>query len=166
VTWRYGNGPFEDIALRGCKGTTSTPRPLPYMLARYALISALEDTRFKPICKKEIPFLQCGVNLLHSFEDSKDVYDWEVGIHGIMIDYYICNKQGKETFEGHAIFLPHVASSNKWDKEETLKQLIRKGGWKGKYSLNEMRIATKRFQASCCNSDYTAYAIQKKNGTV
>eukprot|EP01120_Amphizonella_sp_Union-15-10_P015810 TRINITY_DN81_c0_g1_i2.p1 TRINITY_DN81_c0_g1~~TRINITY_DN81_c0_g1_i2.p1 ORF type:complete len:145 (+),score=14.76 TRINITY_DN81_c0_g1_i2:416-850(+) len=132
------------------------------MLARFSLVSALEDTRFKPINKKEIPMLQCGVNLLHSFEDSKDHLDWEIGIHGVMIDYYIYNSKGQEIFDGHAIFLPHVASSNNWKKDETIRQLIRKGGWKGKYNLKEIKIITKRFQASCCNSDYDSYLLFKE----
>jgi AMMECR1 domain-containing protein len=52
--------------------------------------------------------------------------DWEVGRHGIVID---------ATFKGKyysATFLPEVAAEEKWSKEETLKQLIRKAGFRGK----------------------------------
>ena len=47
VTWKKG----KDEDLRGCIGTFESSS-LEQNLPKYALISALEDTRFRPISKK------------------------------------------------------------------------------------------------------------------
>jgi len=60
-------------------------------LSRYAYISAFEDDRFDPISKKELPYLSCAVSLLTNFEQGKNAYDWEVGIHGITIEFQESN---------------------------------------------------------------------------
>lgn len=39
-------------------------------LGQYALISAFDDSRFKPVKHTEISDLKCHVSLLHSFEVS------------------------------------------------------------------------------------------------
>ena len=40
--------------------------------------SALEDPRFPPIAKEEIPHLACGVSLLVDFETVDTYNDWTV----------------------------------------------------------------------------------------
>ncbi len=56
-------------------------------LPKYALIAALNDTRFSPISLKELPELQVGVSLLVNFEPTSHPLDWEIGTHGIEIDF-------------------------------------------------------------------------------
>ena len=88
------------------------------LLKKYALTSALNDTRFDPITLKEVPELNVSVSLLVEFENGKDAYDWEVGKHGIEI-----------FFEDYsATFLPEVAAEENWTKQETIIHLIRKAG--------------------------------------
>jgi len=48
---------------------------------------------------EEIKDLNVAVSLLVKFEDGKDAYDWEVGKHGIIINWDGYN----------ATFLPEVA---------------------------------------------------------
>ena len=48
--------------------------------------------------------------------------DWEVGKHGIMIDFEVDDR------EFHATFLPEVASEEGWDQKTTLRYLVRKAG--------------------------------------
>lgn len=52
--------------------------------------------------------------------------DWSVDVHGICIDYEVLNNNNEIIYKSGALFLPGVASSFGWDREETLKQLIRK----------------------------------------
>lgn len=90
---------------------------MPEQLRRYSLISALQDTRFDPIELQEVPKLSCHISILHSFEEVESCYDWEVGRHGVTIDFEVFDREAsssskKQVFEGHAIFLPNVASSN------------------------------------------------------
>ncbi len=82
VTWT--TGPEKD--LRGCIGTF-TSSALENNLPKYALIAALNDSRFNPVSLKEVPNLQVGVSLLVNFEPASHPLDWEVGKHGIEIDF-------------------------------------------------------------------------------
>ena len=141
VTWKIGD------SLRGCIGNFQ-PLPLYSGLQEYAVVSGMEDPRFPPISAKEIPDLNVGISLLHTFEKGKDCLDWEVGKHGIDI-----------TIDGYsATFLPEVATEQHWDKEETLKNLLRKAGFRGKLDKNTMgRIKLERYQSSKCKATYDEY---------
>jgi len=62
-----------------------------------------------------------------------------------MIDFDILEENKKRSiFDGSAIFLPDVAPWAGWTVEETIKQLVRKAGWRGKYDLNYMRVSATR----------------------
>ncbi|XP_077641695.1 AMMECR1-like protein isoform X2 [Lonchura striata] len=99
VTWKTG----RDKRLRGCIGTFSAMN-LHSGLREYTLTSALKDSRFPPLTREELPKLFCSVSLLTNFEDASDYLDWEVGIHGIRIEF-INEKGVKRT----ATYLPEVA---------------------------------------------------------
>ncbi|KAI8094862.1 DUF51 family protein, partial [Gilbertella persicaria] len=122
VTWhkKTRNG----STLRGCIGNFQ-PMSLHEGLARYALISALQDHRFPPITLSEVPHLECAVSLLVNFEVAKDYLDWEIGVHGIWIEFYQDGR--KET----ATYLPEVMGEQGWTKEEAIESLLRKGGYRG-----------------------------------
>ena len=81
VTWHI----YKDD-LRGCIGTFSS-ESIEKNLPRYALISAFQDTRFDPISKDELKDLSCAVSLLTNFENAKNAFDWEIGKHGIQIEF-------------------------------------------------------------------------------
>ncbi|XP_040827096.1 AMMECR1-like protein isoform X1 [Ochotona curzoniae] len=99
VTWKTG----RDKRLRGCIGTFSAMN-LHSGLREYTLTSALKDSRFPPLTREELPKLFCSVSLLTNFEDASDYLDWEVGVHGIRIEF-INEKGVKRT----ATYLPEVA---------------------------------------------------------
>jgi uncharacterized protein (TIGR00296 family) len=107
--------------LRGCIGTFQEEL-LDDLVGKYALISALEDDRFDPIHIKEIPYLSCAVSLLTDFEEAQHPFDWEVGKHGIEIEFKHKNNVYGSTF------LPEVAHEEGWDHKTTLQYLIRKSG--------------------------------------
>ena len=119
VTWTLG----KDKELRGCIGTFEESK-LEKQLGKYALISAFEDDRFEePINKSELKNLNCEVSLLIKFEKVENVMDWEVGTHGIDIEF----EDNKGTLFS-ATFLPEVAQDEGWDKRTTLKYLVQKAG--------------------------------------
>ncbi|KAG2230770.1 hypothetical protein INT48_001672 [Thamnidium elegans] len=120
-------------------------------LRKYALISALKDHRFAPIQLKEIVSLTCGVSLLTNFEEADDYLDWEVGKHGIWIEFKQLNGQ-TET----ATYLPEVMKEQQWTKEEAIESLLLKGDFKGKitneYCLNS--IVLTRYQSQKLEMPY------------
>jgi uncharacterized protein (TIGR00296 family) len=117
VTWTTG----KEKDLRGCIGTFSQDN-LEKNLLQYAYYSAFKDTRFSPISIKEVSNLHCGVSLLVNFEEADHAIDWEVGKHGITIDFSHIGRKH------HATFLPEVAGDRNWDHKTTLKQLVNKAG--------------------------------------
>ncbi|XP_016053756.1 PREDICTED: AMME syndrome candidate gene 1 protein isoform X3 [Miniopterus natalensis] len=132
VTWKIG----RDKRLRGCIGTFSAMN-LHSGLREYTLTSALKDSRFPPMTRDELPRLFCSVSLLTNFEDVCDYLDWEVGVHGIRIEF-INEKGSKRT----ATYLPEVAKEQGWDHIQTIDSLLRKGGYKAPIT-NEFRKTIK-----------------------
>ena len=73
-----------------------------------------------------------------TFKDGADFADWELGTHGIRIEF-LSERGNKKT----ATFLPEVSTFNDifhlfqvpmaqgWDKIQTIDSLLRKGGWRG-----------------------------------
>ena len=120
--------PLSSYRLRGCIGTFS-PKALSSGLREYALTSAFHDHRFSPISASEVPYLHVSVSLLTDFTPLTAWDDWEVGVHGLTISYRHVN----------ATYLPEVALEQGWSKEETVEELMRKGGWEGRVGDKERR---------------------------
>lgn len=70
----------------------------------YRLCSAFKDSRFNPITRDELPRLHVSVSILRHFEDGVDYLDWELGRHGIPIEFH--NEKGHKRT---ATYLPDVA---------------------------------------------------------
>ncbi|XP_048398633.1 AMMECR1-like protein isoform X3 [Stegostoma tigrinum] len=161
VTWKMG----RDKRLRGCIGTFSAMN-LHSGLREYTLTSALKDSRFPPLTREELPKLFCSVSLLTNFEDASDYLDWEVGVHGIRIEF-VNEKGAKRT----ATYLPEVAKEQDWDQIQTIDSLLRKGGYKAPIT-NEFRKAIKltRYRSEKVTISYTEYMASRQhyfqNGTL
>ena len=125
VTWNTVSPRSGNTSLRGCIGTFEA-QDLDEGLSSYAVTSAVQDSRFDPISKRELPTLECAVTLLTDFEDCDDAMDWELGTHGIRISF---TERGRRY---GATYLPDVAPEQGWSKEETLLSLMRKAGWVGR----------------------------------
>lgn len=121
VTWSVISRPGHK-SLRGCIGTFD-PLPLQRGLSQYSLTAAFEDTRFSPIPRSLLPSLSCSLTLLADFQPCADVFDWELGTHGIRISFYYKSRRHGATY------LPDVAVEQGWSKEETLHSLMRKAGY-------------------------------------
>ena len=151
VTWTTG----KEKELRGCIGTFEKGK-LEKKLKEYALISAFEDDRFDPIEKKEIKNLNCEVSLLVKFEKVKNPMDWIVGTHGIDIEF-----DDNNGINYSATFLPEVAEEEGWDQRTTLKNLVKKAGYKGSLDKILSGIKLKRYQSIKKTISYDEYKKMK-----
>ncbi|XP_078732222.1 AMMECR1-like protein isoform X1 [Lampetra fluviatilis] len=152
VTWKIG----RDKRLRGCIGTFSAMN-LHSGLREYTLTSALKDSRFPAMTREELPRLFCSVSLLTNFEEADDYLDWEVGVHGIRIEF--CNEKGvKRT----ATYLPEVAKEQGWDQIQTIDSLLRKGGYKAPISTDFRKtIKLTRYRSEKVTVSYSDYLASR-----
>eukprot|EP00127_Corallochytrium_limacisporum_P005513 Clim_evm30s207 gene=Clim_evmTU30s207 len=148
VTWKKG----RDRALRGCIGTFR-PLPLHEGLKEYSITAALRDSRFRPVKAEEVHQLEVAISLLHSFEDGENWEDWEVGKHGIWIEF------GQPGSTRTATYLPEVMPEQGWTKEEALHSLLRKGGFRGSIDKSVLRgVKLTRYQSAKGSLHYDDYA--------
>lgn len=144
--------------LRGCKGTHGT-LPLHEGLRQYALLSAFDDSRFSQMREEELPRLTCSVSLLFGFEKISHPYDWEVGVHGLRIDFV--DKQG---IARSATFLPSVAPQFGYNQRQTVERLIEKAGCNEPLTRKlEKVIKAVRFQAADSAASYEEFVNYSNN---
>lgn len=104
--------------LRGCIGMMIGQFPLWHTVADMAYKAAREDTRFRPISEKELPFIIYDITALEPLSLCPDKNKIELGKHGIMLQ-----ANGRQ-----AVFLPHVPTEQGWTLEQTFEQLCYKAG--------------------------------------
>lgn len=148
VTWSIGN----EKRLRGCIGTFSALN-LHQGLREYAATSAFRDTRFDPITKDELPKLHVAVSILTNFEDGADYLDWEIGKHGIRIEFSV-GRGGTR----NATYLPEVMPEQGWNKIQAIDSLLRKGGYRGEITPEFRKtIKLTRYQSEKMSASYKDY---------
>ncbi|KVI09610.1 uncharacterized protein At2g38710-like [Cynara cardunculus var. scolymus] len=149
VTWKkVVNG--GEPRLRGCIGTLEA-RCIINGFKDYALTSALRDRRFPPIQAKELPFLQCTVSILTNYEIAANYLDWEVGKHGIVIEFTDPDYNTKR----NATYLPEVAAQEGWTKIEAINSLMRKAGYSGAITDSvRKQIQLTRYQSTLYTMHY------------
>ena len=144
--------------LRGCIGNLS-PRLLATAVEEYAMISAFHDRRFQPIQKSELHSLRVAVSLLVKYETCQDVYDWTIGVHGILIKFVVNGQHYDGTF------LPEVSKQQRWDHTKTISSLIQKAGYNGTITQELLTsIDCTRYQSSKFISTYTEYVNDNCKG--
>ena len=89
-----------------------------------------------------------------NFEKAKDCYDWEIGKHGIQIQFLK---------HYHATFLPEVPVEHKMDKETTLRELVMKAMYMGDLEDVKDKIELTRYQSIKLFMSYDEYCAFKKN---
>lgn len=155
ITWNkeYRTG---DTRLRGCIGTLE-PKPLRAALQEYALTSALRDRRFPPVSRKELAALHCTVSLLSAFEHAAGWQDWQIGTHGLIIEF-------ADTLTGltrTSTFLPEVAAHERWDQQQTIDALVRKSGYVGTVSPEiRGRLKVIRYQSTTASLSHAQYLLR------
>ena len=152
------NDATKTYHLRGCIGTLA-PQKLRSALGEYAKISAFQDHRFSPISREEIPHLRVSVSLLVNYEECDYCLDWDVGVHGIIINFRYQNENYSATF------LPEVAKEQRWTTQETINALVKKSGFRHSLSDNLQRsIRCTRYQSSKQYLTYQDYV--NMNGAI
>ena len=104
--------------LRGCIGRIIGDQPLYLSCQQMARAAALEDPRFSPVTKEELPDLEIEISILTPLQkiDKKD--DIVIGRDGLLIR--------KGMYSG--LLLPQVASEYGWTVDEFLAQTCYKAG--------------------------------------
>ncbi|KAG6437524.1 hypothetical protein SASPL_102442 [Salvia splendens] len=157
VTWKKViNG--GEPRLRGCIGTLEA-RAIVNGFKDYALTSALRDRRFPPIQAKELPSLECTVSILTNYETARDYLDWEVGKHGIIIEFTDPDYNTRRS----ATYLPEVAAHEGWTIVEAIDSLIRKAGYRGTITEQLRKsIQLTRYQSTLFTMPYSEYVAYAK----
>ena len=91
--------------------------------------------------------------VLRHFEDGTDYLDWQVGVHGIRIEFH--NEKGNKRT---ATYLPDVAMEQGWDQIQTIDSLLHKGGYKGLVTPDIRRnVKLTRYQSEKVTVSYQDY---------
>mmetsp|Transcript_569 Transcript_569/g.1592 ORF Transcript_569/g.1592 Transcript_569/m.1592 type:complete len:325 (-) Transcript_569:122-1096(-) len=115
----------ENLELRGCIGCLE-PVAFRHGLSEYALRSSLQDRRFPPVKLEEFPQLTCRLSILYHFETCAHVHDWQVGTHGVLINF--ADAAGRQY---SATYLPEVAREHGMSCEVAIRELVAKAGYVG-----------------------------------
>mmetsp|Transcript_31187 Transcript_31187/g.85498 ORF Transcript_31187/g.85498 Transcript_31187/m.85498 type:complete len:351 (-) Transcript_31187:98-1150(-) len=156
VTWlkrrRGDRAAVGEPVLRGCIGCLE---PIAFCpgLSEYAMRSSLQDRRFPPVLLEEVPSLSCKLSILFQFEACAHIYDWELGVHGILIRFTDAHNRSFS-----ATFLPEVALEHGMTQVSAIRELVTKSGYSG--SCNEellSRIQATRYQTFVESVSYIEY---------
>lgn len=114
----------KNKALRGCIGQLESNQPLYQTIQKETIAAATRDSRFPAISYEELSELSIEISVLSRLEPINSIRQIEPGKHGIYI------RKGHST----GTFLPQVAQSTGWNKEELLGYCARDKagiGWDG-----------------------------------
>lgn len=116
--------------LRGCIGCIPPTNQLYQAVIDYAINSAINDPRFRPLDLSEEPVVDIEISVLSSLKRIKGPDDIVIGKHGV---YLIKGRNA-------AIFLPQVAPEQGWNRDTMLSELSLKAGldenaWREKDTL-------------------------------
>ena len=104
--------------LRGCIGRMIGDEPLCKLVGAMAVQAAFNDRRFQPLTADELNDTEIEISVLTPMKKVAGAADIVVGRDGVLI-----SKEGRS-----AVFLPQVATEQKWNREELLDNLCLKAG--------------------------------------
>jgi len=104
--------------LRGCVGRIIGGEPLCKLTGAMALQAAFNDGRFRPVTADELHEIEIEISVLTPLREVSGAAEIVVGRDGVVL-----------VKDGHsAVFLPQVATEQKWNREEMLDNLCAKAG--------------------------------------
>ena len=103
--------------LRGCVGYVLAVYPLCQTVADTARAAALDDSRFLPVTKGELPELEVSLSILSPLEPILPE-QIEIGRHGLLVSRGSCR----------GLLLPQVPVEHRWDRMTFLEQTCHKAG--------------------------------------
>jgi AmmeMemoRadiSam system protein A len=104
--------------LRGCIGSLAGNFPLGLTTAWMAVQAGVYDSRFSPVTLNELPGLEIEISVMTPMKPVAKPADIVVGRDGVVIQ-----KSGRS-----AVFLPQVATEQRWGLSEMLDNLCVKAG--------------------------------------
>ena len=104
--------------LRGCVGRIIGDEPLGKLTGAMALQAAFNDGRFSPVSANELRDIEIEISVLTPLKEVSGATQIVVGRDGVVLA-----KQGRS-----AVFLPQVATEQRWNREEMLDNLCAKAG--------------------------------------
>jgi len=108
----------KENELRGCIGRIIGDEPLGKLTGAMALQAAFNDGRFSPVRADELREIEIEISALTPLREVSVAAEIVAGRDGVVL-----------VKEGHsAVFLPQVATEQKWNREELLDNLCRKAG--------------------------------------
>jgi MEMO1 family protein len=99
--------------LRGCIGNFEPKEPLYLLTSQTVLLSAFQDTRFRPLTKEEVDQLEIDISVLSPRKKIKFLEEIIPGKHGVFI---------RKGFRG-GTYLPQVAPEQNWDRAQMMNSL-------------------------------------------
>ena len=104
--------------LRGCIGRIIGDEPLGKLTGAMALQAAFNDRRFSPVTADELREIEIEISVLTPLKEVSGAEQIVVGRDGVVLV-----KEGRS-----AVFLPQVATEQRWNREEMLDNLCAKAG--------------------------------------
>jgi MEMO1 family protein len=104
--------------LRGCIGHMIADEPLSKVVGTMAIQAAFNDRRFNPLTADELKDIEIEISVLTPMKQVAGAVNIVIGRDGVLLS--------KD--DHHAVFLPQVATEQKWSREEMLDNLCRKAG--------------------------------------
>ncbi len=104
--------------LRGCIGRIIGDEPLGKLTGAMAWNAAFNDGRFSPVTVDELREIEIEISVLTPLKEVSSAAEIVVGRDGVVLV-----KQGRS-----AVFLPQVATEQRWNREEMLDNLCAKAG--------------------------------------
>lgn len=127
--------------LRGCIGQLTSNVPLIGVVAHCARAAALEDPRFEPVRREELPEIDIELSVLSVPEDIS-FERIEPGRHGLIV-----SKEGQR-----GLLLPQVAAEFHWTTQRFLEETCVKAGFDRNAWSNEA-IRIQAFTAEVFSED-------------
>lgn len=88
--------------------------------------------------------MTCKLSILHQFETCGHVYDWQIGLHGVLINF-------TDPHHGRhysATYLPEVAHEHGMTRDVAIRELVTKSGYGGPCDQELLaRIQVTRYQS-------------------
>lgn len=80
----------------------------------------------------QVPLLTCRISILHQFEPCAHAFDWQVGVHGVLLSF--SDATGRRF---SATYLPEVALEHGMTREVAIRELVAKSGYAGPCQARE-----------------------------
>jgi MEMO1 family protein len=104
--------------LRGCIGQMVPDRPLRVLVGSMALAAAFQDPRFSKVRANELKDLEVEISVLTPFKEIPGPSAIVVGRDGVLL----------QKDRRSAVFLPQVATEERWNRDQMLDNLCLKAG--------------------------------------